>query len=301
LRHGFADRESDEFKNFLDHKKEHPRYRYLPDRDVDQAFLRVKNNDIPEEIKTHKFSSTGEGPFTRPNFYLQKSLYRLVAKNLITKSLTGTKNRTIPYKLTWIWNCYPTTSIKTPGTQARKYAKLEKDKPLENMTQILTTEEANQVVSVSGEWGPFLRNYISEYLTMQADKIARLEKSFGPKAFKISQLSEKIKRPYQDYPYYKQIRGRQLTRHEMIAAYDEADEFYLEALAAYISKGLGYNLTDFATDFRRVPSFRERGLDEIRVLLTEQSRLTEYPLGGTNEEITQNSKKLCKELSRKSL
>ncbi|MGZ6441016.1 MAG: hypothetical protein ACXWRU_13235 [Pseudobdellovibrionaceae bacterium] len=277
LKAGVTDNESLGFRKYIAGKFQHPRYKYLPNRAVDDAFVRLNSGENIDGIDTgdiveKKFKdliTSGSNGFyySRPNFALNELLYDLTVKSFALQAFSNPNTRSLPFKIAWIQNCMNfLEQTKASRSKDKDNLKNEGRDPFIELKDIITAAEEDQIRKVSGPWKEFYRKFVSNELDMQAEKIQRLERTFGENSLQVTKSYLPSRNEGRSQDYYKALKGRNLNRWEQIASCDENDDFYIEAASAYVAKGFGIELERFSTNLRRVPTLREGG---FRYLLEE--------------------------------
>lgn len=136
----------------------------------------------------------------------------------------------------------------------------------------MSPEEIKQLKRKAGSWPRFSRKYLIGEMEVEAEKISRLEDTFGKGNIENSdtRASYLEGRPPEGFFNYL---GAKLTRVQKMATGLESDAPYWEARRAYIAKGLGIDLTPYVLNLRRFPTFREGGFKVISYGLFEPGPL----------------------------
>lgn len=283
LKKGVADRESLEFRKFIASKAQHPRYKYLPNRAIDQAFVRLNKDENPERIDNsqdveNEFKNLGiSGRYgylhSRPNFALNELLYDLVGRSFVTRSLANKKTKSLPFKVAWISQCHP----RNEKSEEQYNQALESVNPFNELKPILSQAEITTISTAAGPWNTFFRKFIEYELDMEADKVQRFERGLGANTIDLTTDYRNNFGKGRDRAYYKAIKGRELNRFEVIASHDEYDNLFLEALVAYVAKGYGIDFYNYTTTLRRVPTLREGGHRYILEDLARRNLISQPP------------------------
>jgi hypothetical protein len=288
LKPGVVDKEFLGFQKFIKGKPTHPRYKYLPNRAIDTAFVRLNAGEkmdsidttaaIQSEAKELRLPPGANYLYRRPNLDFNTKLYALTMDSFITKSLANPATRTLPFKITWAVRCATVTDMKNGGFEPSLYG-IESVDPLKFLAPILSNAEAAQIQKTSGPWKEFYRKYIEAELDMEVAKLQRLERTFGDDSLEVSDSYSKNQFGFdftrvRDSKYYEVLKGRPLSRLEKIASLDEVDNLFAEALNAYVAKGFGVEMQNFSTTLYRTPTLREGGYDQMISALFAKGLLT---------------------------
>jgi len=269
LKPGVQDNELIGIRKFIAGKSQHPRYKYLPNRAVDIAFVRMNAGENADAIDTSDatskryidlgVSTNGAAIYSRPNFSLNELFYSLVTKSFFIKASANPNTKNLPFKIAWIQKC--TDQLNTQINQPKDDSNFRNENRdiFRDLKDILSSAEEDQIKKRSGPWKEFYQKFMLEELDMEAEKIQRFERTFGDNSVQLTKSYRQHFFAGRSPKYYKSINGKNLTRLEEIASHDESDDFYKEAASAYVAKGMGMDLQAFATDLRRVPTFRESG------------------------------------------
>ncbi len=300
LKPGAADRESLEFSKFIQNKKTHPRYQYLPDRTLDTSFHQLNAGEnrnsidvsqgLKDDFNQMGFSHSYQYLHARPNLALLDLLYHSTIQSLVKKNISNPTTMPVVYKMAWI-----SQYCGTHRESLRQYSAANERDPFQDLKPIFSNEEIIKIKKTAGDWKVFSRKFLKDEMSMQAEKMERAEKVFGVNSL----ANAKDYRKSRIQPSYMQnILGRKLNMYEALAINDEDDDLLTEALIAYIATGVGLDLADYTVNLRRVPSFREGGFrDNILEALSSAGLINKYERMNLADDSIRTE--MCSELLRK--
>jgi hypothetical protein len=269
LKDGVVDVEVEGFKKYIAGKHSHVRYKFLPDRAVDKGYFRLLAGERPESIdvsdevrkESELFHSVANYIFDgRPNLFFGDQLNELMAKKFIKQLAAKKETALVPFTLAYFDYCAGDRHYSPKGSapSVEDYANHWKRDPLIDARKVLSESTIKQIRKRAGPWKTYARKFLFEELATEAEKISRMESSFGKNSFVAAgkKYGSVYDRPSEEF--FKRL-GRKLSRTERIVTQRQTDNLYIEARNAYIAKGLGVDLSEYVTNLRRARTFREGG------------------------------------------
>ncbi len=281
LKPGAPDREVDGFRQFILKKPDHPRYRRLPMRAIDQGFVQLAEGKKPEQIDISAAAVAEKerlrnGPFPeRPNLNLMELLYDLAGQRLFEDLIRLPETAKLPAKLYVVNRCVTRLEIELRKWSLDSLATMD---PLLIKDSGLTPVEIASIRRQAGPWDVFFKRFLVDELNMELEKVARSVVTIGPQNMSKTYrrvLTKDMKgfsggRPSSSF--YRSLNPKVSSQLSLLVD-AESDGLLAEAQLAYIAKGLGVELGLYATNMRRVATFRESGLKRFFQLVENHAGL----------------------------
>lgn len=298
LKPGAPDREVDGFRQFILKKLEHPRYRRLPMRAIDQGFVQLGEGKKPEQIDISAAAAAEKerlrnGPYPdRPNLNLMELLYNLASQRLFEDLTRNPAMAKLPAKLYVFDKCVTRHEIERLAWSLDNLKDMD---PLSLKDTGLTPAEIMSIRGRVGPWDLFFKRFLVDELGMELEKVNRSVKNFGSQ--NMGQIYRQVgkkefKGTYlQGRPplsFYRSLNPK-VSKQLRLLLDAESDGLLSEAQLAYIAKGLGVELEPYATNMRRIATFRESGLRSFFHLVENRAGI-ENKMGVTSEERDRNCK-----------
>ncbi|MFP5519940.1 MAG: hypothetical protein ACLGGX_08555 [Bdellovibrionia bacterium] len=307
LKSNFKDVEAESYQKFILTKNTHPRYRFLGQRASDTAFRKLAAGDLPEsidtssEIEREMKAVNPQGRYARyystPNLALGDVLNEMALKSFVAKSFAKTETRTLPYKVLWLNSCSKDYyGLEAHWLEDFDHLENERQDPLVFFNAIISSGEASTIRRNAGPWRQYYRKFIQDEFAMTVAKAREIESTFGKNSLEATEYYLKKQRDIRDPKYYELLLGRKLDSLEEILTYKEIYLSYLEVASAYIAKGLGLDLADFATNSSRLPYFGDGGIKYVKSGIFNQSPQSKFffevrdPEGNTCQEVLEKAR-----------
>ena len=265
---GHQDREFDGYVKWIAGIKHHPRYRHLPDRATDEAFVKLNAGitaeqiDISPQIQSEaKRIQNGDYYYGRPNKNLLLSLYKLTGKRIVAQLFSTPRGQRVARQLFWTEYCGRGSMMHLVGA-----VDLNSPSPVEFAREILTDEEVRRIEVNVGSWRKFYQDYLTRELEMESEKLSRHEFNLGKGSIRKVNVSGPGLGLRGSEDFYSTFL-KKLPNGSQYVLEEEADWPYGEAARAYLAKGLGFDLKAYALNMRRLESFRESGFKDVFIEL----------------------------------
>lgn len=258
------------FVEFIKRKSTHPRYRHIPNRAIDIGFERyikgekIGSIDISAELEEEQQSfarNRGQLELVRPNTMLMIDLQDRSAEKLLYQLGKSENGQRMLFKLAWIEIC----------SKKKRNINTSLD-PLSSFPEVFSAHERQRISEQAGVWEKFYNQFLNDEFQMENEKIDRMVRAFGVDALAPIPIDNSSEAPRSRKFYRGRIENKQ--KYAKFIYNQEDDDLPMEALRAYVAKGYGFNLSEFVTNMRRVPTFREGGWVRVYGLILGESYYT---------------------------